>query len=270
MNINDLDKNQIILLTLLVSFVTSIATGIVTVTLLDQAPAGVTQTINQVVERTIERVVPTDTGTPTIVEVPIIVTEEELIVDIINKTIPSVVKIVDFDDPNSTLGTGFFVGVEGYVVTKSNLVENSNRTYGIVLETGKRVEAKIFKRNNESGVSTLVVNTEDIKVKESEEAEEVVISPLVVSAESVSVGQTVIAFGSSEPNTGGTVSVGIVAGFYKDPETGVTSIKTNATNQINIGGPLINIKGEVIGMNSVAGTSISTDVINSEIDAIPE
>ncbi len=56
MAVEDLNKNQIILLTLLVSFVTSIATGIVTVTLIDQAPAPVAQTINQIVERTIERV----------------------------------------------------------------------------------------------------------------------------------------------------------------------------------------------------------------------
>ncbi len=53
-----LTKQQIVLLTLFTSFVTSIATGIVTVALVDQAPATVTGTVNHVIERTIEEIVP--------------------------------------------------------------------------------------------------------------------------------------------------------------------------------------------------------------------
>src|SRR3989344_1915088 len=56
MDLEDLNKSQLILLTVLVNFVTSVATGILTVSLLDTAPAIVTQTVNKIVEHTVETV----------------------------------------------------------------------------------------------------------------------------------------------------------------------------------------------------------------------
>jgi len=59
MNIEELSKAQLILLTILVNFVTSVATGILTVSLLDKAPPVVTQTITHVVDNTIAKVAQT-------------------------------------------------------------------------------------------------------------------------------------------------------------------------------------------------------------------
>jgi hypothetical protein len=56
MDIKELDKKQLILLTLLITFVVSIGTGIVTVSLMNQMPKSVPQTINNVIQRTIEKV----------------------------------------------------------------------------------------------------------------------------------------------------------------------------------------------------------------------
>src|SRR3989344_2302754 len=85
-----LTKAQIVLLTLFVSFVASMATGIVVVTLMDQAPDPVNQTITNVVERTIEKI------TPTFVEKPgkqIIIKDEDLVVAAIEKNTKSTVAL---------------------------------------------------------------------------------------------------------------------------------------------------------------------------------
>ncbi len=62
MNIEELSKSQLILLTILVNFVTSVATGILTVSLLDQAPPSLTQTINRVIEHTVQTVAPAESA----------------------------------------------------------------------------------------------------------------------------------------------------------------------------------------------------------------
>lgn len=58
MSLDELTKSQIVLLTLLVSFVTSIATGIVTISLMDQAPPAVTQTVSHIIRETVQKAVP--------------------------------------------------------------------------------------------------------------------------------------------------------------------------------------------------------------------
>ncbi|MEI6660433.1 MAG: hypothetical protein WCK91_03365 [bacterium] len=66
MDIQELDKKQLILLTLLITFVVSIATGIITVSLVNQAPKSVPQTVNNIIQRTIEKV--TTVPAPTVVD----------------------------------------------------------------------------------------------------------------------------------------------------------------------------------------------------------
>lgn len=110
MKIDDLSKTQLILLGLLISFVTSIATGIVTVSLMDQAPPGLTQTVNRVVEKTIETVVP---GKTIKVEVPVVMTEEDLILAAVEKATPTVATLSD-------MGTGFYIGADKFVIVVSS------------------------------------------------------------------------------------------------------------------------------------------------------
>ena len=101
MDIEHLSKHQIVLLAFLVSFVSSIVTGIVTVTLLGQAQTGVTKTINQIVERTVQTVVPATQGAAatTVTQKTVVVKDDDLTAQSIASVQKSIVRIVpDFGE----------------------------------------------------------------------------------------------------------------------------------------------------------------------------
>src|SRR3989338_9159201 len=130
MSLEELTKTQIILLTLLISFITSIATGIVTVSLVDQARIGFTQTVNRVVERTVEKVVPTQVaGINTVTkETTVVVKEEDVIatsIESVSSSIVSVKKIITLEDgttSNLFLGWGMHISSDGLIATDSAFV----------------------------------------------------------------------------------------------------------------------------------------------------
>jgi hypothetical protein len=113
MDIKDLNKSQLILLALLISFVTSIASAIATVSLLEQAPAPVTQTINRVVQQTIEKIVPTDYS-----KKPALTAEEANLLNQL-KTVGSFVATIVVrveGKPDVVVGSGFFFGDNRVIV----------------------------------------------------------------------------------------------------------------------------------------------------------
>src|SRR3990167_5999329 len=82
MDVKDLNKSQLILLAILLSFVTSIVTGITTVTLMERAPSSVTVPINRVIKQTVEKIEQVEGKT---VVQTVVVKEEDLVVDAIAK-----------------------------------------------------------------------------------------------------------------------------------------------------------------------------------------
>lgn len=284
MDIERLTKMQIVLLTLLVSFVTSIATGIVTVTLMDQAPPAVTQTINRVVERTVEKVVPDESQSASVItkETTVVVKEEDLITDSIDKSSKSVVRIkkINTDLPAQTseeeagnlVGLGIIVSRDGIIATDPSVIKDDS-TY--IIETAK---GEIFNAN--------VVNTKNknfpmfLAVEIPEEKENVVFSPVTFSNKNTfKLGQTVISLTGAERTD---VAIGIISGLIEDEIKVSTSTEENMKNKdktaqkisentataalsiiktsinennVLIGSPLINIFGEIIGI-STAGSSI--------------
>lgn len=128
MEMKDLNKSQLILLALLISFVASIAASIATVTLLQQAPPAVAQTINRIVQKTIETVVPSD-----ISKKPALSADETKLLTQLKTVGSFVATIVVRKEGKSdvVVGSGFFFG-DNRVIVAPALPENKENTLYVV------------------------------------------------------------------------------------------------------------------------------------------
>src|SRR3989344_1318560 len=162
-----LTKQQIVLVALLIAFVTSIATGIVTVALMDQAPPGVTRTINRVVERTIEKVLPAPSqqAAAVVTKETIVVKEDDLVVKAVEQNSKSIISIIgvygegDYKQ-ESFLGNGLVVGKDGLVATDASFTNPAFdgagnpvlTTFKMVLSDGTSFPATALRSDSVSGI----------------------------------------------------------------------------------------------------------------------
>lgn len=229
----NLTKHQLILVALLISFVTSIATGIVTVSLMDQAPKGVTQTINRVVERTVERVVAEPNKSNNIVKETIVVKEEDKIIEAIDKNAKSMVRIykndssVGAENPlKSFVGIGVIISKEGDIATDGAIISPTS-FYSAVLSDG-----------NEYNVKIKPISTQGEKIIEflkivPKEKEVLSLSPAILAdSDTLKLGQTVISLGGKLRNS---VSIGIITSFTESNNSnpGNTTFENVALSEQN-------------------------------------
>lgn len=236
MEIEKLTKSQIVLLTLLVSFVTSMATGIVTVSLMEQAPPAIAQTVNRVVERTVERVVPQESqvATPAVVttEKTVVVRESDLIAQAVSDASSAIVRLYERQG-----GTETFIGF-GVAISESRLLTDSVAvTEGSTLVTRDGdtvIEFHVTERNSSLGIAVLEKATSTSAHPWT---------PIRMSKNAPTLGQTVVAL-TGEKST--RIGQGIVTATG-DGAVLETTIEPTETLS---GGPLINIDGELIGLRT--------------------
>ncbi|GMQ95238.1 MAG: hypothetical protein BMS9Abin13_351 [Patescibacteria group bacterium] len=264
-----LNKTQIVLLTLLVSFVTSIATGIVTVTLMDQAPPGVTQTINRVVEKTIQVVVPGEGQKTTIITKTIITKEEDLIVSAIEQNTKSIVRLVRAvsGGKEESLGMGVVISDDGLVVTDKAKMAGADGNL-FALYGSRLIPIEIVYKDSEDFVIVkmdLAYSATEKPSNESdgesgeiskEEEKLTLASAALADSDSIKLGQTIIVLGGEN---GATVFIGIVSrldtetvaeGEGDATEERLAHIRTTVPiDKASVGGPLINTDGDVMGIN---------------------
>jgi serine protease Do len=145
-------------------------------------------------------------------------------------------------------GSGFFVSSDGLIVTNKHVVDQKNAEYTVFTNDGKKHIAKVVARDP-------VLDIALIKIEGSS-------FPFLSlgNSDSLEVGQSVIAIGNALGEYRNTVSVGVVSGLARSITAGDMSsgnsevldhvIQTDAAiNPGNSGGPLLNLAGEVIGVN---------------------
>ncbi|MBU1292959.1 hypothetical protein KJ819_02730 [Patescibacteria group bacterium] len=245
MNIEDLSKTQLLLLTILVNFVTAIATAVMTVSLLDQAPPTVTQTVNRIVERTVEQAAQA-APIPGIVtkETTVVIKNEDLMAAAISANAARTVYIRKGATTTPVLAVGTYLSNSRAVVTATAVGLPKEAT--ISFPDGTTVEASLSK----PGATLTVYGFSDSQVLPSGP-----VPDLIPSAE-LKQGQTLIAL--TRDNSAIT---GIISKIDAD------GIRSNVTG-VPAGAAAVNISGDVIGIaTSVPGLFAPADKISTLLTA---
>jgi len=155
-------------------------------------------------------------------------------------------------------GTGFIVSEDGMILTNAHVVSDKEADYTVLTNDGKKYPAKVLARDSIRDLAVMKIERE--KTVNSEGKLDLKSFPTVKLGDSdkLQIGQTVIAIGNVLGEFRNSVSVGVISGLGRTVtasgggmiETLEDVIQTDAAiNLGNSGGPLLNLKGEVIGVN---------------------
>jgi 2-alkenal reductase len=159
-------------------------------------------------------------------------------------TVPGQMTIFGMSGDQTVSGTGFFITSDGYILTNNHVVEGTKEV-NIVLSDGSQQKAAIVGTDQYSDIAVLKTDGN------------VPASVTLGNSDRMDPGESVIAIGSPLGDFKNTVTVGVVSATGRSIDTGngytmENLIQTDAAiNHGNSGGPLVNLAGEVIGVNTL-------------------
>jgi len=181
---------------------------------------------------------------------------EKRIISAVEKTGPAVVTVVGVIPGYQTFfgrtsdqtvsGSGFYISEKGYILTNFHVVENTKKIW-VIHADGTKTEAE-------------VVGTEqfaDLAVLKVSDDKQVPAVAIFGNSDELKPGETVIAIGSPLGDFKNSVTVGVVSATGRSLDSGRGYqinglIQTDAAiNSGNSGGPLVNLNGEVVGINTM-------------------
>jgi len=136
-------------------------------------------------------------------------------------------------------GSGFIVSADGYIVTNDHVIENANRIT-VMLYDGSIYPASVVGRYRAGDLAVLRIESENLSFLTFGNSDEIM------------VGEQVAAIGNPLGELSNSMTVGHISGLDRDITIGgitLTMIQTDASvNSGNSGGPLLNLRGQVIGV----------------------
>ncbi|OGL31372.1 hypothetical protein A3F37_03350 [Candidatus Saccharibacteria bacterium RIFCSPHIGHO2_12_FULL_41_12] len=206
----------------------------------------------------------------------VIDSESNLITQIVKDVGPSVVSVnvISQGDQQTffgvqkvqqeSAGTGVIIDKSGIIITNRHVVPKQADTVSVTLSDGtefKDVEI-IGRTNSNDTLDVAFLKIKDTKGKDLKPAK-------IGDSSKVQVGEKVIAIGNALGQFQNTVTSGIISGYGRDIQAGDASSSENlqnlfqtdaAINQGNSGGPLVNAKGEVIGINTAVAAGSAENI----------
>jgi len=169
-------------------------------------------------------------------------------------------------------GTGFIVSQDGLILTNKHVVSDKEADYTVLTNDGRKIPAKVLAIDPAQDLAIIKIEDKNLPVVK------------LGDSSNLQIGQTVIAIGNALGEFRNTVSVGVISGLGRRitaggagfTETLENIIQTDAAiNSGNSGGPLLNLKGEVIGINTAIvqqaqniGFAISIDEAKRDIEQV--
>ncbi|MDY6846003.1 MAG: trypsin-like peptidase domain-containing protein [Chloroflexota bacterium] len=211
-----------------------------------------------IIEEDVEVRPETETTQRTEVLIPNKVLMEDALVKLYDQVSPGVVSIQVYSQFGEGLGSGFVIDKEGHIVTNYHVVDGAEEVE-VHFQSGLKVYGDVIGEDLDSDLAVIQIDVNPAELH-----------PLTLGdSDRVLVGQSVIAIGNPY-GLSGTMTTGIVSArgrtleSIRQTESGSyfstgDLIQTDATiNPGNSGGPLLNLNGEVIGVNRAIQTSGST------------
>src|SRR3989339_1848528 len=171
-------------------------------------------------------------------------------------------------------GSGFIISQDGYIITSCHVVADTTADYTVIIEPTKKFPAKVLSRNPINDIAVLKIDTEKLPFL------------TLANSDKIEIGEEVLAVGNALGEFTDTLSAGIVSGLsrYITAFGGIDNqaqnlrglIQTDAAiNPGNSGGPLVNMHGQVIGINTATimgaqniGFAIPINYIKKDLDEV--